>query len=142
MGSSKNKFSFLASNCFGLFLAQNFYMLFYYYLSPDFEWISLNFQIENYLENLVLFYTIGLVISLLFSILIGLPLYFLVQKYFRVGYVFGAIVGAFVGVSPYILAGMLGWNVPGASEISAVLAVCTLTFCGASAGACFVFLEK
>ena len=53
------KIPLLVSIFSGLFLASNFFMLFFYYLTPEFEWKSLEHQLKNYAENALLFFTIG-----------------------------------------------------------------------------------
>ncbi|MFV0478018.1 MAG: hypothetical protein ACK5ME_09305 [Parahaliea sp.] len=133
---------FLISIFSGIFLALNFYMLFFYYLSPDFEWKSLCYQIKNYAENGLLFFTLGFIVSVVFTIAIGWPLYLLAKCYSVVNYVTSGLGGVAVTTVPYVVCIFLGWNIPNLTEDSGLLMILVLAICGGANGILFHFLNK
>ena len=135
-------FSFLASICVGLFLALNFYMYFFFYKTPEFKWISVSYQIKTYLETAALFFTIGLVISIFFSIVIGWPLYLIAKKFHMVNHITSASGGAAVTIIPLILCIKFGWNIPSLRTSSGQLVFLVLMFCGAVSGIIFNILQS
>lgn len=137
------KFSkpFLLSIFSGLFLALNFYMLFFYYLSPEFVWKSLSYQINNYAENALLFFTIGFIVSVVFAISIGWPLYLLAKFNSVVNYVTCSLGGVAVTTIPYVVCMNLGWNIPSVTEKTGLLVFLVLVVCGGTSGVIFRFIE-
>ncbi|AZZ94021.1 hypothetical protein ENC22_23605 [Hahella sp. KA22] len=133
---------FLLSILSGLFLAFNFYMFFFYYLSPEFEWKSLGYQLKNYAENGLLFFTIGFIISTFFSLAIGFPLYLLAKHYSYVNYTTSGVGGMTVTITPYVVCVFLGWNVPNMAETSGLIVIFVLAICGGASGILFHFLNK
>lgn len=133
---------FLFSVLLGLFLALNFYMLFFYYLSPEFEWRSLGYQLKGYAENALLFFTIGFIVATFFSIAIGWPLY-LLAKYFCVSnYATSGLAGVAVSTTPYAICVFLGWNIPSLTEEAGLIVFLVIAACGGISGVVFHFLEK
>lgn len=126
----------------GLFLALNFYMLFFYYLSPDFEWKSLDYQLKNYAENALLFFTIGFVVSVVFVFSIGWPLYLLGKFYSVNNYITSGLGGMAVTTVPYVVCVSLGWNIPSVTEKSGLIVFLVLVICGGAGGLIFHFFEK
>lgn len=133
---------FLLSIFLGLFLALNFYMLFFYYLSPEFEWKSLGYQFKNYAENALLFFTVGFVVSVVFAISIGWPLYLLGKHYSAINYITSGLGGVAVTMVPYVFCILFGWNIPSVVESSGLIVFLVLVICGGSGGIIFHFLEK
>lgn len=131
------RYPLLSSICVGLLLALNFYMYFFFYSSPSFEWISLSYQVHNYFETAILFFTIGFVVSAIISILIGWPLYWLARKYSLMNYGTCALGGAAVTVVPFVLCVYLGWNIPSVATRPGATVLFVLVFCGASGGVVF-----
>ena len=136
------KFSFFISICTGLFLALNFYMYFFFYSKPEFKWISITHQISIYLESAILFFTIGLVISVFCSIVIGWPLYWIAKKYSFVNYGTSALGGALVTIIPLILCIKTGWHIPNLTTRSGWLVIFVLVFCGVISGIVFNLLRS
>ena len=136
------KKSLLISIFSGLFLALNFYMLFFYYLSPEFEWRSLGYQFKNYAENALLFFTIGFIVSVVFVIAIGWPLYLLGKHYSFNNYITSGLGGVAVTIVPYAVCVSLGWNIPSVTEYSGLMVFLVLIICGGAGGLIFHFLEK
>ncbi|MEW8150618.1 MAG: hypothetical protein AB2810_10765 [Candidatus Thiodiazotropha endolucinida] len=132
----------LLSILLGLFLALNFYMLFFYYLSPEFEWESLGLQIKNYAENALLFFTVGFAVSVVFVISIGWPLYLLAKFYSAINYVTSGLGGIAVTMIPYAVCVLLGWNIPSITEYSGLIVLVVLIVCGCVSGVVFHFLSR
>ena len=133
---------FLLSIFSGLFLALNFYMLFFFYLSPEFKWVSFEYQIKSYMENAFLFFTIGFFVSAFFAICIGWPLYWIAKKYSAVNYVTCSLGGISVIVFPYAICVFFGWNIPNVATKSGLILLLVITFCGAVSGLIFNMLEQ
>lgn len=133
---------FLLSIFSGLFLALNFYMLFFYYLSPEFEWRSLSYQFKNYAENALLFFSLGFIVSAILAVCLGWPLYMLAKSYSKVNYITSALGGVAVTITPYIICTFLGWNIPSLTESSGLIVFLVLFVCGGFGGVIFHFLEK
>lgn len=133
---------FLLSIFLGLFLALNFYMLFFYYLSQEFEWKSLGYQLMNYAENALLFFTIGFTVSIVFAIFIGWPLYLLAKFYSAVSYITSGLAGVAVTMAPYAVCIFSGWNIPNVTENSGLILFLVLVVCGGASGILFHFLQK
>jgi len=136
------KMPFLVSICVGLFLAQNLYLLFLVYLSPEYKWVSIWHQIGEYVETTLLFFTIGFCVSVFFSLVIGWPLYQVAKRHSAVNYITCSLGGIAVTTIPYFLCLMLGWNVPGVIEKSGAIVFSVLIFCGACGGIVFNRLES
>lgn len=128
---------FLFSLCAGLFLALNFYMLFIYYLSPEFEWVSFEYQLKSYIENAFLFFTIGFVVSAFFAICIGWPLYLIAKKYSAINYITCSLGGISVTVLPYATCVFFGWNIPNVTTKPGLTLFLVIVFCGAVSGLIF-----
>lgn len=139
---SVHRYPLLASICVGLLLALNFYMYFFFYSSPSFEWISLSYQVRNYFEAAVLFFTIGFAVSAFFSILIGWPLYWLARKHSLVNYGTCALGGVAVTVVPFVICVYLGWNIPSVATRPGATVLLVLVFCGAIGGVVFRKLAR
>jgi hypothetical protein len=136
------KFSFLISVGAGLFLALNFSMYFFFYSDLNFKWVSIKYQISIYLETAALFFTVGFVVVVFFSFVIGWPLYLIAKKYSLVNYVTSALGGVAVTVIPLVLLIKLGWNIPGLATYEGKLILFILIFCGAISGMIFNRLES
>lgn len=132
---------FLLSIFFWNFLLLNFYM-FFYYLSPEFEWRSFGYQFRTYAENGLLFFTIGFVLSVLFAVVIGWPLYLLAKLNSIVNYATCGLGGAIVAVTPYAACILLGWNAPNVTEILGLFVFVVLALCGYVSGTVFYYLTK
>ncbi|MBZ0302564.1 MAG: hypothetical protein K8J31_22655 [Anaerolineae bacterium] len=136
------KVPLLLSIFLGLFLASNFFMLFFYYLTPEFEWKSLEHQLKNYAENALLFFTIGFVVSVVFVFSIGWPLYLLGKFYSVDNYITSCLGGVAVTTVPYVVCVSLGWNIPSVTEKSGLIVFLVLVICGGVSGLIFHFIEK
>ena len=136
------KIPFLLSVFSGLFLALNFSMLFLFYLTPEFEWKSLGYQLKNYAEIASLFFTIGFIVSVVFAIFIGWPLYLLAKFYSAVNYITSGLAGVAITMVPYAVCIFLGWDIPNVAENSGLIVLLVLIVCGGSSGILFHFLEK
>lgn len=117
-------------------------MYFFFYSVPEFKWVSLSYQISNYLETAILFFTIGLVVSIIFAIVIGWPLYWLAKKFSLVNYVTSALGGSAVTVIPLVLCVNSGWNIPSMTTRPGLTLFFILVFCGAVSGIAFNNLES
>lgn len=133
---------FLLSILSGLFLGFNFYILFFYYLSPEFEWKSLSFQLQLYAESALLFFAIGFIVSVISAIAIGWPLYLLAKFHSAVNYTTSALGGVAVTTVPYIACFFSGWNLPNVTEKSGLILFLGLVICGSAGGITFHFFER
>jgi len=116
-------------------------MLFVVYSSPEFKWISLGHQVKAYIEMALLFFSIGLVVSVLFTLAIGWPLYLLAMRLSTVNYFTCAFGGVCVTTVPYVFSILLGWMLPQENRTSEVTLIGILMFCGACSGVVFHMLE-
>ncbi len=117
-------------------------MLFFYYLSPEFEWKSIGYQFKNYAENALLFFTIGFVVSVVFVISIGWPLYLLGKFYSAANYITSGLGGVAVTTIPYVVCIILGWNIPSVTEKPGLIVFLVLVICGGTSGLIFHFIEE
>lgn len=133
---------FFLSICVGIFLGFNFYILFFYYLSPRFEWVSLGFQLKIYVESALLFFTIGFIVSVIFAIAIGWPLYLLAKFHSAVNYTTSALGGVAVTTVPYVACFFSGWNLPNVTEKTGLILLLGLVISGSAGGITFYFFER
>lgn len=136
------KYPFLISISAGLFLLLNFYMYFFFYDVSDFKWVSLTFQIKNYLETVMLFFTIGFIISVFVAIAIGWPLYRLAKQFSMTNYFTSALAGAIVAITPLVFCIIFGWNIPSLTTRSGGTIFLVLVFCGAVSGMIYMYLSS
>jgi EamA domain-containing membrane protein RarD len=116
-------------------------MYFFFYDTPEFKWISFSYQIKTYLEIATLFFTIGFVVAVAFSTIIGWPLYWLAKKYSLINYITSARAGIMVTIAPLILCIIFGWNIPSLTTRAGGLILFVLAFCGTISGLVFNMLE-
>jgi uncharacterized protein YacL len=129
------------SVCAANFAALNFYMIFLVYRNTKFKVISVSQVVGGYFEIAALFFTIGLVISLIISILVGWPLYWIARRTRMVNWVVSLFSGILVAVAPWGLLIMFNWNLPSIFEQNGLLTISLLAICGAIGGMFFYKLD-
>jgi len=126
----------------GLFLALNLFMLLTHYVIPEVKHCSLGCLLINYVVFTQLFYTIGFIVSVVFVLSIGWPLYMLAKYYSVNNYITSGLGGVAVTTVPYFICISTGWNIPSVTEKSGLIVFLVLVICGGVSGFIFHFIEK
>ena len=109
---------------------------------PELKHCSLGCLLINHAVFAQLFYTIGFIVSVVFVLSIGWPLYMLAKYYSVNNYITSGIAGVGVTTVPYFICIATGWNIPSVTEKSGLIVFLVLVICGGVSGLIFHFIEK
>jgi len=142
-----SKYRTFVSVLTGLSVGLLLFTIYLFYTADDLRASSPVVIISTILFSALFFYTVGFVVSCVFVLIFGWPLYVIVKKWLHVNIVLGMLCGIVVismsGVSILFLGAILDIDViDGFDSRSALLLYVGLAVCGLAGGAVFAWLDK